>query len=272
MAIITISRGSFSMGKAVAEEVAERLGYDLISREIILDASERYNIPEIKLARAIHDAPGILERYRHTAQPYIAYIRSALVERILTDNVVYHGLAGHLLLQDIPHVLKVRITADLEKRVKNEIDREGITEQLARNIITGDDRQRRKWTKSLYGVDPWDSSLYDLVIRIDKLTLEEAVDFICRAAAGGGFKASEEDLRKTRDLAIACRVKAMLVDDFPNIGVTSDYGNVLIYSKKTDHGHGPDRLLKRLDEIRSSVDGIYNLEVHPGSAIPKDAV
>ena len=39
MSIITISRGSSSMGKAVAEKVAERLGYHLISREVLLDAS-----------------------------------------------------------------------------------------------------------------------------------------------------------------------------------------------------------------------------------------
>ncbi len=272
MAIITISRGSFSMGKVVAEQVAERLGYALVSREVILDASERYNIPEIKLSRAIHDAPGILERYRHKSQSYVAYIRSALMERVLTDNVVYHGLAGHLLLKGVPHVLKVRITSDMERRVKNEVDRERITEQEAYAVIGEDDRQRRKWTKNLYGVDPWDSSLYDLVIRIEKLSLEEVVDVICRAAASEAFKASAEDLRKTRDLALACRVKAMLVDDFPHIGVTSDYGNVLIYSKSRDHGHGPDRLLRRMDDIRSRIDGIYNLEVHAGSAFPQDAV
>ena len=63
MPIITISRGSYSMGKAVAEQVARRLDYRLISREVLLDAGSRFNIPEIKLKKAIHDAPGILERY-----------------------------------------------------------------------------------------------------------------------------------------------------------------------------------------------------------------
>ena len=115
MSIITISRGSYSMGKAVAEQVARRLDYRLISREVLLDAGSRFNIPEIKLEKAIHDAPGILERYRHNKQSYIAYIRSALVERVMEDNVVYHGLAGHLLLKGIPHVLKVRINADMDR-------------------------------------------------------------------------------------------------------------------------------------------------------------
>ena len=35
MAIITISRGSFSVGKAVAEKVAVKLGYGILSRDLL---------------------------------------------------------------------------------------------------------------------------------------------------------------------------------------------------------------------------------------------
>ncbi len=43
MSIITISRGSHSMGVRVAELVADRLGYECIAREILLEASEQFN-------------------------------------------------------------------------------------------------------------------------------------------------------------------------------------------------------------------------------------
>ncbi len=49
MAIITISRGSNSRGKEVAESLAQRLGYDCVSREILLEASAEFNIPEIMM-------------------------------------------------------------------------------------------------------------------------------------------------------------------------------------------------------------------------------
>ena len=62
MSIITISRGSYNRGKEVAEKVAERLGYDCIAREVLVEASEQFNIPEIKLLITIQDAPSILER------------------------------------------------------------------------------------------------------------------------------------------------------------------------------------------------------------------
>lgn len=270
MSIITISRGSSSMGKAVAEKVAARLGYRLISREVLLDASARFNVSEIKLEKAIHDAPGILERYRHSKQSYVAYIRSALMERIVDDNVVYHGLAGHLLLKGIPHVLKVRINADMERRIKIVMERDGIPADAARHRIAEDDRQRRKWTHSLYDQDPWDSSLYDLSICIDKLSIDDAVDFICQAAATDGFQATEKNRQKAADMAVACRVKAALVDDFPHVGVTCEYGNVLVYVRAKDPVAG--RLTKKLNQIRESAAGIHHLETHAGIEIPADAV
>ncbi|MEJ2224653.1 MAG: cytidylate kinase family protein, partial [Syntrophobacterales bacterium] len=75
MAIITISRGSYSRGKEVAEKVAARLGYECISRDVLLEASEQFHIPEIKLVRAIHDAPSILERFTHGKERYVSYIK-----------------------------------------------------------------------------------------------------------------------------------------------------------------------------------------------------
>ncbi len=258
------------MGKIVAEKVAQKLNYELISREVLLDASSRFNIPEIKLEKAIHDAPGILERYRHGKQSYVAYIRSALVERVVDGNVVYHGLAGHLLLKGIPHVLKVRINANMERRVAIVMERDKIPPPDALARILDDDKQRRKWTQSLYGQDPWDTSLYDLTICIDKLSVENAVDYICQAANTEGLKSSEKNIQKAKDMSVACRVKASLVEEFSNISVTCEYGNVLIYIKGKDQMSG--KLIKKLNHIQESISGIHHLETHAGLEPPPDAV
>ena len=135
MAIITISRGSFSKGKEVAERVAAQLDYGCISREVLLQASKRFNIPEIQLTRAIHDAPTILDRIQHSKHVYIAYIRSALTEQVKNDNIVYHGLAGHVLLKGVPNLLKVRINADMEARIAAEMERESIGKKEARSLL-----------------------------------------------------------------------------------------------------------------------------------------
>jgi cytidylate kinase len=269
MAVITISRGSYSMGIIVAQEVARRLGYAVISRDLLLDASDQFKIPEIKLIRAIHDAPGILERFSRSKQAYLAYIRAALTERVSCDNVVYHGLAGHILLKNIEGVLKVRITADMNYRAAREAQREGISEKEARSILEKDDQQRRKWTKNLHGVDPWDSSLYDLIIRIDRFKVDDAVEYICRAAESEGFRTTEKSLQKIKDLALACRVKAEIVDEYPGLGVTCQYGNVIVYTREKSHG---GKLQRQLEAVRTKVSGIYNLEIHTAASFPPDSV
>jgi len=192
MAIITISRGSYYRGREVAEKVAQKLGYECLSRDILLEASEEFNIPEIKLIRAIQDAPSILDRFTRQKEKYVAYIRAALLKHVQKDNVVYHGLFGHFFLQDIPHVLKVRIVADLEARVADEVKREGISESKAREIILKDDEERRKWALQLYGADWWDATLYDLVIHLKTIKVDDAVDLLYHIVQLPGFQTTPE--------------------------------------------------------------------------------
>jgi cytidylate kinase len=232
MSIITISRGSYSRGKEVAEKLAQALGYQCLSRDILLEASERYNISEMKLIRAIHDAPSILERLTYRREPYVAYIRAALLRQAQKDNVVYHGLAGHFLLKGVPHVLKVRIIADLEDRVQEEMKRENISAGEARRILLKDDQERRKWSKHLYGVDTWDPSLYDLVITIKCVKVEGAVGLIKYALQGPCFQTTPAGQKLVDDLSLAASIEAALIEDIRSIQVEAKEGEVFIYLKK----------------------------------------
>ena len=211
MPIITISRGSYSRGKEVAEKLALKLGYECLSRDILLEASEQFNIPEIKLIRAIHDAPSILERFTHGKERYVAFLRSTLLKHVQKDNVVYHGLAGHYFLQGIPHVIKVRIMADLEDRVQEEMRRENISAEEARNVLRKDDDERRRWGIQVYGVDTWDPKLYDMVLHIKSLTVDDAVDLISKAAQLPRFQATPESQRLLDDMVQAAGAEAARV-------------------------------------------------------------
>jgi cytidylate kinase len=207
MSIITISRGTYHRGKEVAEKLAQKLGYACISREILLEASEEYNVPEIKLIRAIEDAPSILDRLTRQKEKYVAFIRAALLKHVQKDNVVYHGLFGHFFLQDIPHVLKVRIVGDLEARVADEVKREGISAEKAREIIMRDDQERRKWALYLYGADAWDATLYDLVIHLKAITVDDAVTVISNVAGLPGFQTTPESQQAIDNLVEAARME-----------------------------------------------------------------
>jgi len=207
MAIITISRGSYHRGREVAEKLAARLGYECISREILLEASQEFDIPEIKLVRAIQDAPKILERFTREKEKYVTYIRAALLKRAQKDNVVYHGLFGNFFLQDVPHVLKVRIVGDLEARVADEVERAGIPAAKAREIIMRDDEERRKWAFHLYGADTWDATFYDLVILLKSITVDDAVSLIEHALEFPRFQTTPESQQVVDNLVEAMRLE-----------------------------------------------------------------
>jgi len=258
------------MGMAVAEHVAETLGYECLSRAVLLEASEQFDVPEIKLAKAMHDAPSILERLGHRKHSYVAWVQSALTRHAARDNIVYHGLAGHVLLKNVAHVLKVRIVASLEHRVAFVMRQENMSAVDAEHDIHKMDKGRQKWTKSLYGVDPTDATLYDLVLNIPRFDVKDAADLICQCAKLPQFASTPDSKRDMADLVQACAVKAALVDEYPDVAVTSKSGNVLVYCAAGDR-HGR-KVRSRVESLRQSIEGINNIEVHVGASPPERAV
>lgn len=219
MSIVTISRGSYSRGKEVAEKLAKKLSYECVSRDIVLNTCDEFNIPEVKLVRALHDAPSVLERFQNGKERFFSYYRYALLKHVKNDNVVYHGLAGHFLLKDIPHVLKVRIVADMDDRVREEMTREGISAEEALVTLKKDDEERRRWSLKVHGTDTWDSKLYDMVLHIGRLTVDDAVQILYETLQKPIFQTTAEGLAILNDLERAAKLQAKLVDRYPNVTV-----------------------------------------------------
>ncbi len=224
MAIITISRGSYSRGKEVAEALARRLGYSCVSRDILLETCEEFSIPEIKLVKALHDAPSILDRFSHGKERYISYFRAAFLNHMVKDNVVYHGLAGHFFLQDIAHVCKVRIIANMEDRIKEEMKRENSSAEEARYQLKKDDAERHRWSLSLYGQDTWNCNLYDMVLHINSMTVEDVVEVLAGMIEKGRFNATPESQALLEEKAVLAGIHAKIVNNSPRATVTVEDG------------------------------------------------
>ncbi len=263
MAVITISRGSYSRGKEIAEKVAEKLGYKCISRDLLLEVSKEYNIPEVKLVHAIHDAPSILDRLNHKKDQYVAFIKSALLNHFKQDNIVYHGLAGHFFVRHVPHALKVRVIADMDERIQLEMERKSLNEAKARRILERDDKQRREWSKDLYGIDTADSSLYDMVVHIRQMTVDDAVDLICDTVSKEAFQTTPRSQRLLEDLALSAAIQKVLMDVERDIKVCVDNQTAYI---ETQSALGAEKsLVKEIREVTETFDGILNIKIkcHP---------
>ena len=258
MSIITISRGTYTGGKEIAEKLANRLGYKCISREVLLEASTQFNIPEVKLIRALHDSPSVLSRFTHGKVKYVAFIRKALLESVRGGDVIYHGLAGQFLLQEVPHVFRVRIVANLEDRIKEEMRREDISEEKARYILKKDDDERRKWSLSLYGIDTSDISLYDMVIHIGKLTVGDAVDILANAAVLPQFRPTDESANILNNLVLAAKARAKLVDQSPTVKVDCKDG--CVYVNIAGPPTHQDQVAAQVNSLLRNIDGIREIK------------
>lgn len=271
MSIITISRGSYSRGKEVAEKVAAALGYHCISREVLLEASEIFNVPEIKLVRAIRDAPSILDRFSYGKERYVAYIRAALLRQVQRDNVVYHGLAGHFFLQGIPHVLKVRIIANMEDRIREEMKRGNITAEKAREILKKDDEERRKWSLSLYGIDTWDPSLYDMVLHVRTLGVNDVVRIILETVKLPAFATTQESQDILNDRTLAAQVESALIEEFPRVKVTAKGGeaSITIVTGLTFTAAlaNEEKVIRRVESIAIDLGGAERVNVNLSHSI-----
>ena len=237
MPIITISRGCFSHGKEVAETVAETLDYKLLSREILIEeANQVYQVPEKDLIKSIHDAPSVLDRLTHGREKYLSYIQAMLLKHAKNDNLVYHGHGSHLLLPNISHVFNVRIIADMADRIKFMQQSHNISEKDAIRHITAEDTHRSRWAHYLYKIDITDPFLYDMILNIKSLNIDEAAQMICHAARMDAFQTTAESRQAVIDLALSTRVKASIEyacrPDLKTT-VTAKNGNVYIHAETT---------------------------------------
>ncbi len=258
MSVITISRGSYSQGKLVAEKLAEKLGYSCASQEVLLAAAEHFNIPEAKLAKAIKDAPSFIDRFSKEKERYVRIVRAALLDYVKKDGVVYHGMSGQYLLKDIEHVLKIRIHANREYRVGVLMKREKISKSQAVTNLMKIDDDRRKWGRYIYGIDPHHPNLYDLVIGVDTLKIDDAVDLISHTVGLPSYETTDESRKRLNDLALAAEVHALLLD-LPVTEVTSEDGSLHVFL--TAPLNQKDRLDNQIRDITQKIKAVNHIRL-----------
>ena len=91
-----------------------------------------------------------------------------------------------------------------------------------------DDDERRRWGIQIFGVDTWDPMLYDMVLHIKAIKVDEAVELIVRAAKLPGFNTTLPSQKILDDQTLAARVQAALVEEFPTAKVCAKDGELFV--------------------------------------------
>ena len=259
MSVITISRGSFSGGKMLAESLAEVLQYRCVDRDVIVErATAGCDASAEELRKALEKPPGFLERLNHKRYIYLAVIQAALAEEVVDGRVVYHGHAGHLLLKGGGPVFRVRIIAPLEFRISMAQQRLGLGRREVIAYIAKVDEERKKWAQYLYGVDWSDASLYDLVVNLAHVDLDYACDMIASAIRRQKCFHFDDQCRSAmRDLALASRVRANVALNPPTaaleLEVTCKDGEARVKGKiaTVDQIHEIERVARAVPGVKT---------------------
>jgi cytidylate kinase len=259
MAVVTISRGSASGGLLLAQRLGEKLGYEIVSREDIIREAARFGASEDNLQEALLKPPGFWDRFRHERRRYLAFVQAALCERVQSDRVIYHGNAGHVLLECVPHVLCIRLIASMSFRIRMVMERQHLSQDEAIRSIRKADRQRRDWTRFLYGKNWLDPLLYDLVINLKTLTVEAAVEIAAEAAQRPEFQPTEESRKSMANLVLTSRVRAALAADertsSVDVTVRADDGVVSLKGRVR-----PESLVEPIIAVVGAVEGVQEVD------------
>ena len=228
MPFVIISAAPYTDGPDIAARVAERLGCPLIGRELLTAAAEQHGLPEDRLRQAIDEPPGWRSMPARERKACIAAIAATVADRVRDGASVCYGLAAHLYVTGISHVLKVRITDSLDARA-GRVEDVGLSR--ARKRIAKLDAHRRRWVRALFAIDEDDPATFDLVVDRQHATPDEAVEHIVEAAGARRYQPMSYSLQQAANHALASRVRALIADIDPDAEIVADDGRVTISLK-----------------------------------------
>ncbi len=254
MSIIMLSSDSFCRRNEIARRVARALDYKYIGPECIDTAAATYNVSAERLRRTLDHTSYPLIMSRRRRERHIAFFQAALISSIVSGKVIYAGHEGHMLVEDVSHIVKIWLTANFHERTVRRAEKDGIATAHAHRLLVRRDAQRRHWFMKVFGVDGTDPSLFDLVVDLSKVGINGACELIAETVRETRFRPVTYSIKSLRDHELACRVKARLIRRFGSIEVTARDGNVTIRSKDISKDN-----TRRTDQIRrmlSKVEGV----------------
>ena len=196
--LVTISRELGSGGRTVGQLLADRLGVKFYDKYLLQRLVKEFGVDE----KAIESLKGTKQgwwtefcnkltrtagsgQYRFgldSAEDGITPDALYRAEtRILGDiaaeeSCVVAGRAGFYVLRSHPNMLRVCIRASAEHRLHRVMERQNLTE--AEEAIRKVDEMRENYVKHYTGTSRYDIRNYDLVLNMDSLSEEDAVEII----------------------------------------------------------------------------------------------
>jgi cytidylate kinase len=191
MPVIAVSREAGTLGRVVAERVAEELGYTLYAEDMISLIAKRAHVNEASVLALdekgrsyVYDLLEQLNRkYCFQSGNYFETLVKTIAAINWQGRGVILGRGGALMVRGRKGNLAVRFTAPLEWRIEHMAERLEITEDEARSRIHEIDSARRAFIRSYFNTRIDDPQHFDLVINNEFMDVEDSVAIIRTALA-----------------------------------------------------------------------------------------
>lgn len=264
MSTITIFSGTFCKEDAVIQKVLDHTGYRLITdKDLVAEANRPSGMSEGKIMRAFSAKASVFNKFTHEKERSIAHIRYALAEALLSDNLLVSGFTGHLIPRKISHVLRICLIADMKSRISVAVKENGFTEKEAVRQIHRQDEDRSAWVDVVTGSsDPWDTSLYDMIIPTDKIDIGGVPSLVMEHLEKDILKATDESQELVQDFLLGASVAVALAKEGHDVDVSAKRGSVTLSINK--HVLMLSRLEDELKSIADKVPGVKAVETKVG--------
>jgi cytidylate kinase len=265
MPVLFISRGTMSGVHLLVDCLHSKTGIRCISHEDLVKDVNKHGEIAARVLEKLVEAASAYDQFSELRWPYMVLMRKALLEEIRHDDVVYHGYSSHLLLPAFRHFVRIRIEAPLEMRVTMTMQRLACNEEKAREYIIDADDQRIKWARFMYACDIRNTMLYDIVINLDRVTLEAACGILECIMAEDDFQASQESQAEVERLYLATKIEESLVID-PHTATLEISADVQTDGIRLIGPYVEDSDLTTIMEIVQTVADTMNVRYNPGYA------
>ena len=195
--VITINREAGSGGRTVGRKLAEKLGVKYCDKAIVEGLTKKFGlsierIEEIKAQKKswwndINNYYNTLVNSANLQMDAQVKLDNATIfeteKRILQElatqsSCVVAGRTGFMVFRQWPNHLNIFIQASMEYRVERIMKKEGVSDEEARNIIRKLDADRETYIKKYENTSRYDTRNYQLVISMDELSEDDAVEII----------------------------------------------------------------------------------------------
>lgn len=215
MPMIAMTREMGSLGKDVAEGLARRTGRRVVYHEIIEPIADKMRLRRSHVERYLDGKSGIWERLT-TDKTSLSIFTADETFRFLRDGQtgVIRGWGAAHLLKNVPHVIRVRVCAPLETRVKRMMERLSTDNRATvESEIQLSEEAHSAITRRHFGINWRDPENYDLVLCTERLSVDECVDEIESMMKKPTFQETPESLRMVENLALEWSVRSALRRD-----------------------------------------------------------